>query len=67
MVLASRSKRLLASGIGGKLCGKNLDGDRAIEPRIPRPIHFAHPACAERGRDFIRAKLCAWSKRHNWP
>ena len=27
--------------------GQDLDGDIAIEPRVARPIHFAHPAGAE--------------------
>ena len=30
--------------------GQDLDGDVAIEPRVARPIHFAHAAGAERRR-----------------
>ncbi len=39
--------------IGGKLFGKDLDGDGAIEPRVARPIDFTHPAGPERGADLI--------------
>ncbi len=30
--------------IGGDVIGQNLDGDRAVEAGVPRPIHFAHAA-----------------------
>jgi len=39
----------------------------AFQPRVARAIHFPHPARAQRGHDFIGAKLCAWSERHNCP
>src|SRR6266478_1902008 len=57
---------LFANGIGGKLRGKNLDSDSAFQPRIPRPIHFTHPAGTERASNFVRAKMSAWSEGHNW-
>ena len=41
-------KSLLANGITRKLFWQNLDRDSALQSRIPRAIHFAHPACAQR-------------------
>ena len=42
--------------VGGERRGQDLDGDVAIEPRVPRPIHFAHPAGPEGGNDLVRAE-----------
>src|SRR5216683_1572578 len=39
----------------------------ALQPPVPRTIRLAHPARAERGCDFIGAKMCTWSKGHKWP
>src|SRR6266481_4121241 len=60
-------KPLLANRIGGELRRKNLDGDVALQPRVPRAIHFSHPTCAEGRRDFVGAKMCAWRERHKLP
>ena len=38
----------------GELLLRNLDGDRAVEPRVPGLPHFSHPARAQRREDFIR-------------
>jgi hypothetical protein len=35
--------------------GEDLDGDRALEPRVARAIHLAHPARAERRADLVWA------------
>jgi hypothetical protein len=59
-------KSLLARHISGKLRRQNLDGNCSLEASIPRTIHLSHSANAERCRDFIGAKLCAWSEGHNW-
>ena len=45
-----------AIGIGGEEFGQNLDRDVAVQPRIARPIHLAHAACAEGGNDLVRAE-----------
>src|SRR5579872_939136 len=37
----------------GEMLGKNFDGDRAIEARVARAVHFAHSAGAERRLNFI--------------
>src|SRR6266851_8342004 len=55
---------LLADGIGGKLRGKNLDSNGALQPRVARAIHFTHPACAERSNDLIRAEFGARGEGH---
>src|SRR5277367_424639 len=46
---------------------QNLDGDDAIQPRVPRPIHFSHPSSSDEGLDVVGTKLCAGSKRHLKP
>ena len=40
-------------GIVGERLGQDLDRDVAIEPRIARAIHLAHPAHADLGRDLV--------------
>ena len=57
---------LVANRIGGKLRGKNLDGDGTFEARIAGAIDFTHTAGTERPDNFIGAKMSAWSKGHNW-
>jgi len=42
--------------IAGKMFGKNLDGNDAVEPRISGAMHLAHSAGADRGDDFVRAQ-----------
>ena len=39
--------------------GQDLDGDVAIEPRVPRLIDLAHAAGAEGGDDLVRAEASA--------
>jgi hypothetical protein len=38
---------------------QNLDGDVAIEPRVPRPIDLAHAAGPEGGKNLVRAEADA--------
>ena len=40
--------------------GRHLDGDIAIQARIPRLPHFAHAASADRRDHFIWAEFRAW-------
>ena len=47
--------------VGGKCDGQNLDGNIAIQARIPRPVDFAHASRAERSDDLIVSKFGAWS------
>ena len=44
--------------------GQNLDGYRAIEPRVAPSVDFSHAARPERRLNFVRAKFCACSKGH---
>jgi len=45
-----------AVGIGRERVGEDLDRDLAIEPRVTRAIHLAHPSRAERAHDFVMRK-----------
>ena len=49
-------KTLLAHRTRGERRWTNFDCDATIQPLVPRKIHFAHPACTERGCDFIGTK-----------
>ncbi len=42
--------------IVGDLSGQDFERDLALQLRITRAIHFAHPARAEGSDDFVRAK-----------
>ena len=53
-----------AFGIGDERLGQDLDRDLAIELRVARAIHLAHPACPERVANLIRAEPCASGQRH---
>ena len=46
-------KSLLAHRIGGKLSWQNLHRHIALQPRIPRSVHFTHPARTERVQDLV--------------
>lgn len=49
-----------------EVLGANFDGYIPAQARVTRAIHFAHPASADGGSDFIRAKLGARCKCHTW-
>src|SRR5262249_25617298 len=53
-----------AIGICCERIGKDLQGDVAIELGIARAIHFSHPACPDRGENFIGAEPRACAQRH---
>ena len=48
----------------GELLRGNFDRHVAIQTRIARAIHFAHPTGPDNGQDFVRAELGAGSERH---
>src|SRR5262245_30408696 len=50
--------------VAGKLCGEDLDGDRAIEPRVERPIDLAHAARTNQADDFIGPEAVARCQGH---
>jgi hypothetical protein len=51
-------------GIRGEVLRQHLEGDVPVERRIVRPIHLAHPPCADQGGDFIGAESSADFQRH---
>ncbi len=55
---------LLPDGIGRKLSRNNLDRNCSIQPRVPRAIHLAHPARAQRRHDLVRPKFAPGCERH---
>jgi hypothetical protein len=50
--------------IDGEVFREHLDGDVAIEPRVARPIHFAHSTGAHDIDDFVRVQPCSGTQRH---
>jgi hypothetical protein len=44
--------------------GQNVDRDRAIEARVTRAIHLAHPPGTHGGEDFIGAEADARCEGH---
>jgi hypothetical protein len=47
-----------------ELGGQHFERDVTRELRITRAIHLAHPACADRGEDFVRPEARASNQRH---
>ena len=68
---ADRARFLLESpqmvGVGRKRRRQNFYGHVALQARVARAIHFAHPARANRRNDLVRPQFCSRRKRHNWP
>src|SRR5262249_46148949 len=52
-------------GALGELGRENLDGDVAVQTRVPRPVDLAHPACAERRKDLEGAEPRPGDGRHD--
>ena len=50
--------------VGGELVGQHLDGDPAVEPGVPRPVHLAHAAGTDRLLDLVRTQLRSGLKSH---
>ena len=44
--------------------GQDLDGDLAVEPRVPGPIDLPHPARAQRREDLVGAEAVPGGERH---
>jgi len=56
-----------ALGILGERVWQNLERHVASELRVPRSIHFTHPACTERRDDLIRTQSKTCAKGHEAP
>src|SRR5215469_15526275 len=41
------------------LCRKNLNGDRAVQPRVARLVHFSHSPRANERHDFVGSQPSA--------
>jgi hypothetical protein len=54
----------LGFGTLGEMRGKNLDRNDAIEPRVARPVHLTHAACAQRRLYFVGTKFGARGECH---
>ena len=48
----------------GDLTRKDLDGDRALQARVPRPEHLTHATGAELGFDDVTPEAVAWCEAH---
>ena len=64
IVFASRSKRWRDLRGSREVRRQDLDRHRALQPRVPRPIHLSHPARADRRDDLVRSESGAGGKRH---
>ena len=51
-------------GIARETLRQNLDGDIAIEPGVPCPVHLTHAARTKRREDFILAETGTCRKAH---
>ena len=50
--------------IAGEALRQDFDRHRAIEARVTGSVDLAHPPCAKRAEDFIRAESGAGGKCH---
>ena len=50
--------------IGSEEFGQDLQRDVAIQTRVPRAIHLAHPARADQGGDFVGAETSSRGEHH---
>jgi len=57
-------KALLQSCIVGKMRGKNLDSDSAVQARVARALNFLHAARAQRREDFVGAQASTGGQGH---
>ena len=48
----------------GELTREDLDGDRALQARVPRPEHPPHAADAKLGFDDVPPEPFAWCEAH---
>ena len=45
-----------ATAIGGERLWQDFDRDVALQTRVARAVHLAHPACADGGNDLVGAE-----------
>ena len=49
-----------AVSIFGEFRWQNFQRDATVEFRVLGQVHFAHPALADLGADFVMTQTCAW-------
>ena len=69
MIQRSQEVRLVLEAghavlVGGEGFRQDLDRYVAAELGVPRAVHLAHAARAERSADFVRAETCAGRQAH---
>jgi hypothetical protein len=50
-------------GVAGQRAREDLDRDVAIQARVPRAVHLAHPPRAQRAQDLVRPEARAGDQR----
>src|SRR5262249_14493861 len=48
----------------GEMRGKDLDGDRAVQPRVLRLVDLTHPSRPDGREDLVRTQTSPLGKRH---
>jgi hypothetical protein len=48
-----------------EVTGYELDGHGTAQGGVVGEIHFAHPACAEQGTNFVPTQSCAGGQMHD--
>ena len=64
IVLRLALEALAELRVDGEMRRQHLDRDRALEPRVARPVDLAHPARADRRDDLVGAEPSAGTERH---
>ena len=52
-------------GVGGQVVRQHLDGDLAIEPRVPRPVDLTHAARPQGGDDLVGSQASSGVQGHD--
>ena len=50
--------------VGGEAIGKDLDGDRAVQPRVTRAVDLPHSSSSDGREDLIRPEARSRGQRH---
>lgn len=62
-VFCSLLEAVHAVGIGGDRRWEDFDGDRTVQPRVTRAIHFSHAPFADMSEDLMRPEYCGGKGR----
>ncbi len=64
LMVAITEQALAKARIRRQFRADALDGDAAVQPRVFRDVHFAHPACADPGENTVGRS--PWAEGHDW-